>query len=71
MSSSQWHQVAGDRAMRAWSLEQTKLVTELRELLSAFIDESSLPGHAVTQEQWERACFLCGRWTKTAAKRIR
>jgi hypothetical protein len=37
-------------------------VAELRELLSAFIDAASLPGHVVTDAQWERACLLCGRY---------
>jgi hypothetical protein len=38
------------------------LASELRELLSAFIDAAVLPGHVITDEQRERACLLCGRW---------
>lgn len=35
---------------------------ELRELLSAFLDAKMLPGHVITDAQWNRACLLCGRW---------
>jgi hypothetical protein len=38
-----------------------RLVSELRELLSAFLDASARRGHVVTPAQWSRACLLCGR----------
>lgn len=70
MSNSQWHQdqAAGALAMRALDEQrradegQAAVAEELRELLSAFIDAQALRGHAITKQQWERACLLCGRW---------
>ena len=41
---------------------QAEIALEIRELLSAFIDAQVLRGHALSTQQWERACFLCGRW---------
>jgi hypothetical protein len=43
-------------------VERLKRRHELRELLSAFLDAAVLPGHVVTDEDWEQACLLCGRW---------
>ena len=70
MSDSRWHQdqAAGELAMRALEAQrkddegQAAVARELRELLSAFIDAHVLRGHALTKEQWDRACLLCGRW---------
>lgn len=58
----------GEKALRKFDeprkLDEGKneLYIEARELLSAFIDERVLKGFAVTPEQWERACLLCGRY---------
>jgi len=70
MSNSQWHadQAEGERALRKFDQEreadkrQRAIADELRQLLSAFLDERALVGHSITREQWERACLLCGRW---------
>jgi hypothetical protein len=70
MSNSQWHedQTAGELMMRSWDAQrkdeekQAAIALEIRELLSAFIDAQVLRGHALSPQQWERACFLCGRW---------
>ena len=50
-----------ERAMRALDKGQRFLADELRSLLSAFLDREALPGWAITQKKWDRACFLCGR----------
>jgi len=69
MSNSQWNQYrsAGEFFMRVLEPQRkddegkAAQALELRELLSAFIDASILKGFIVTDEQWNRACLLCGR----------
>jgi hypothetical protein len=46
-----------------------KLADECRKLLAAFIDAQVLKGFVVTQEQWDMACFLCGRWCPPFTKK--
>ena len=70
MSNTEWHsdQEIGDRALREYEKQRKEdegkaaLARELRELLSAFLDASVLRGHVVTDQQWDRACLLCGRY---------
>jgi len=70
VSNSRWHedQTAGELAMRAWEAQRkdeekrAEIALEIHELLSAFIDAQVLRGRALSTQQWERACFLCGRW---------
>ena len=63
MSNSEWHRdQSAYEAQRKTDEGQAAVATELRELLSAFIDASVLRGHVITTQQWERACLLCGRW---------
>jgi len=71
MSNSQWNkdQGIGDLIQQHWETEAQEVTRitaekdEMRELLSSFIDATVLKGFVVTEEQWERACLLCGRCT--------
>jgi len=61
-NESEWNQDQGysERVLQKQLTEKE----ELRDLLSVFIDASVLKGFEVTKEQWNRACLLCGRYTK-------
>ena len=64
MSNTEWHndQVIGDKSLSNAVNEVAAERDKLRELLAAFIDATVLKGFEVSDDQWERACLLCGRY---------
>lgn len=52
---SEWN----DRPIESSLLESN---ADLRRYLSILVDSMCLPGHLVTDEEWENACMLSGRY---------